>query len=263
MQRVKLASALRAAIISIAFMRSAPVLADENKFVFVPQEDSPGNDYHRLDNSSFEDCAQRCDAERQCNAFTFNQLHNECFLKLSANRATTFYALATTGLKLSPSMQPTAGASGSEASFVMLPQADSPGNDYSRVDLPSLEECRHSCDGNDGCRAFTYNLARGVCFLKRAANRWTNFNAWAITGIKLSSSQANDSVAQPQVAPPPVQGLSRRQGRSRHLHLRSRRRLLPTRTRRAFCSPVQPSHEWLRVALIHDCQRCTLESEER
>ena len=107
MQRVKLASALRAAIISIAFMRAAPVLADENKFVFVPQEDSPGNDYHRLDNSSFEDCAQRCDAERQCNAFTFNQLHNECFLKLSANRATTFYALATTGVKLSPSMQPT------------------------------------------------------------------------------------------------------------------------------------------------------------
>jgi hypothetical protein len=50
MQRVKLASALRAAIISIAFMRGAPVLADENKFVFVPQEDSPGNDYHRLDN---------------------------------------------------------------------------------------------------------------------------------------------------------------------------------------------------------------------
>ena len=206
MQRVKLASALRAAIISIAFMRAAPVLADENKFVFVPQEDSPGNDYQRLDNSSFEDCAQRCDAERQCNAFTFNQLHNECFLKLSANRATTFYALATTGVKLSPSMQPTAGASGSEASFVMLPQADSPRNDYSRVDLPSLEECRHSCDGNDGCRAFTYNLARGVCFLKRAANQWTNFNAWAITGIKLSSSQANDSVAQPQVAPPPVQG---------------------------------------------------------
>ena len=60
MQRVKLASALRAAIISIAFMRAAPVLADENKFVFVPQEDSPGNDYHRLDNSSFEDAhAQR------------------------------------------------------------------------------------------------------------------------------------------------------------------------------------------------------------
>ena len=206
MQRVQLTSALRAAIILIAFMRAAPALADENKFVFVPQEDSPGNDYQRVENSSFEDCAQRCDAESQCNAFTFNRLHNECFLKLSANRAATFYALATTGVKLSPSVQPTAGAFGSGASFVMLPQADSPGNDYSRVDLSSLEECRHICDGDGGCRAFTYNLARGVCFLKRAANQWTNFNAWAITGIKLSSSQANDSVTQPQVTPPPEQG---------------------------------------------------------
>ena len=206
MQRVQLAWVLRAAIISIAFMLAAPALVDENKFVFVPQGDSPGNDYQRVDHSSFEDCAQRCDAQSQCNAFTYNQLHSECFLKLSANRTTTFYALATTGVKLSPSVQPTAGASGSGSSFVMLSQADSPGNDYSQVDYPSLEECRHSCDGDDGCRAFTYNLARGVCFLKRAANQWTNFNAWAITGIKLSSLQTNESVTQPQVAPPPGEG---------------------------------------------------------
>jgi hypothetical protein len=206
MQRVQLASVLRAAIMSIAFMLAAPVLADENNFVFVRQADSPGNDYQRVDNSSFEDCAQRCDTQTQCNAFTYNQLHSECFLKLSANRATTFHALATTGVKLSPSVQPTAGASGSGASFVMLSQADSAGNDYSRVDHFSLEDCRHSCDADDGCKAFTYNLARGVCFLKRAANRWTNFNAWAITGIKLSSLQANERVTQPQVAPPPEQG---------------------------------------------------------
>src|SRR5262245_36756802 len=62
--------------------------------------------------------------------------------------------------------------------------------------LGRREECRHGCDRDDGCRAFTYNLARGVCFLKRAANQWTNFNAWAITGIKLTSLQANESVTQ-------------------------------------------------------------------
>jgi len=190
-------SLLRATIISATFLLAAPALADDNKFVFATKSDSPGNDYLRVENSSIEDCAQRCDAQSQCNAFTYNQLHSECFLKLSANRATTFHALATTGVKLSPSMQPTAGASGNAASFVMLSQADSPGNDYSQADNFSLEDCRRSCENDNRCNAFTYNLARGVCFLKRAAGPWSNFYAWGITGLKLKAQQ--------QVAPVPEQ----------------------------------------------------------
>ena len=174
-----------AAIISTTLILAAPATAGENKFVFVPQSDSPGNDYSTVENSSFEDCAQKCDDQSQCNAFTYNQLHSACFLKLSANRATTFYALAITGVKLSPSVQPIAGASGG-ASFVMLSQTDSPGNDYAQPKDLSVEECRSSCDADDACHAFSYNLARGECFLKRAANQWTNFYAWGITGIKLS-----------------------------------------------------------------------------
>jgi hypothetical protein len=141
-----------------------------------------------VENSSFDDCAQKCEAQSHCNAFTFNQLHSTCFLKLSANRATTFYALATTGVKLSPSMQPAAGAFGTGAAFVMLSQTDSPGNDFSQRKDSSVEECRSSCDADDRCHAFTYNLARGECFLKRAANQWANFYAWGITGIKLSNA---------------------------------------------------------------------------
>jgi hypothetical protein len=193
---------LRATIASTIFLLTAPAWAAENKFVYVPQTDSPGNDYSSVENSSFEDCAQKCDVQRQCNAFTYSQLHSVCFLKLSANRATTFYALATTGVKLSPTMQPTAGASEGGASFVMLSQSDSPGNDYSRVDHFSQEECRHSCDDDKGCNAFTYNLARGVCFLKRAANQWTNFNAWAVTGIKLSASPPPEQTQVPQQTAP-------------------------------------------------------------
>ena len=186
LQQVKAICVKCAAIISTTLILAAPASAGDNKFVFVHQSDSPGNDYSTVENSSFEDCAQKCDAQSQCNAFTYNQLHSECFLKLSANRATTFYALAITGVKLSPSVQPTAGTSGSGASFVMLSQTDSPGNDYSQPKDLSVEECRSSCDSDDGCHAFTYNLARGECFLKHAANQWTNFYAWGITGIKLS-----------------------------------------------------------------------------
>ena len=45
-----------------------------------------------------------------------------------------------------------------------LPQADSPGNDYARVDNFSFEDCRSSWDRDDACNAFTYNHARDVSF---------------------------------------------------------------------------------------------------
>jgi S1-C subfamily serine protease len=180
----------------------APATASESNFVFVPKADLPGNDLLRVDNSSFEDCARRCDSWRDCNAFTYNQLHNVCFLKYVADRVTSFYAFAITGIKLSPSMPPTAGASRSGGpSFVILSQADTPGNDYSRIDNFSFEDCRSSCEADDACNAFTYNHARGVCFLKRAANQWTTFYAWAATGIKLRSPQPGERTATPQHLP--------------------------------------------------------------
>ena len=205
-QMIQPGAVLCVAIISATLMLAAPALAGENKFVFVPQADSPGNDYLRVDNSSLEECERRCDAQRECNAFTYNQLHSVCFLKLSANRVTEFYAFAITGIKLSPSVRPTASATGSGPSFVILSQADSPGNDYSRIDHFSFEDCRSSCAADDGCNAFTYNHARGVCFLKRAANQWTTFFAWATTGIKLSlqpkEKTPNSEPPQPQVPTP-------------------------------------------------------------
>ena len=38
---------VRAAIISTALILAAPASAGDNKFVFAPQSDSPGNDYQR------------------------------------------------------------------------------------------------------------------------------------------------------------------------------------------------------------------------
>jgi hypothetical protein len=190
-------------------MLTGPVVAGESKFVFVPRADSPGHDYLRVDNSSIEECERRCDSQSECNAFTYNQIHKVCFLKVWANPQLTFYALAITGVKLSPSVRPN-GLPGNGTSFIVLPRADSPGSDYSRIDHFSLEECQGSCEADEGCNAFTYNLARGVCFLKRAANQWTNFHAWAITGIKLSSPQPKEKAAtaapaQPQIAIPSEQ----------------------------------------------------------
>ncbi len=70
--------------------------------------------------------------------------------------------------------------------FVFVPQADSPGNDYSRIDHFSFDEGEHSCEVDTACNAFTYNQIKQVCFLKRAAAQWTMITLGAITGIKLS-----------------------------------------------------------------------------
>jgi len=208
-----------AAIISSALALTAPAMAVENGFVFVPRADSPGNDYLRVDNSSIEECERRCDAQRECNAFTYNQIHNVCVLKVWANPQLTFYAFAITGVKLSPSVRPT-GVPGNGTSFIVLPQTDSPGNDYSRIDRFSFEECRSSCEADDGCNAFTYNHSRGVCFMKRAANQWTDFHAWATTGIRLSPFQPKEPTdaakpdstdlpsEPPRSASPPVHAIS-------------------------------------------------------
>ena len=108
---------------------------------------------------------------------------------------TEFYAFAITGINFSPSVLPTASDSGSGISFVLLSQVDSPGNDYSRIGDLSFEDCRSRCEADGGCNAFTYNHARGVCLLKRAANQWTTFLAWGTTGIKLSSLPTKENAA--------------------------------------------------------------------
>jgi mono/diheme cytochrome c family protein len=201
MQRDQAGRGVFAAIISTALILAAPAVAGENKFVFVPRADSPGNDLLRVGNSSFEDCARRCGAESACNAFTYNQRNGVCFLKRFANREIAFYAFAVTGLKLSPSGGVTAPQGHSGSYFVMIPRADSPGNDYFRVTLFTVQDCQHSCDADKECNAFTYNQAQSVCFLKRATSQWTSFHAWAITGIKSSSLEPKAATTGP-VQPP-------------------------------------------------------------
>ena len=204
MQRDQLGHVVFAAIVSTVFVLAAPAMGRENKFVLVPRADSPGNDLLRVDNSSFEDCARRCDAESDCNAFTYNQRHGVCFLKRSANRAMAFDAFAITGLKLSRSGA-TATQGDTASYFVIIPRADSPGNDYFRITLFTLEECQHTCEADKECNAFTYNQARNVCFFKRAASQSTEFHAWAITGIKLSSLEPKTATTAPVQAATPTE----------------------------------------------------------
>lgn len=94
--------------------------------------------------------------------------------------------LVTCGVAISVTFLIPEQALAAEKMFVFVPQADSPGNDYSRIDHSSFEKCELSCERDVGCNAFTYNQIKGECFLKRAPAQWTIITLGAITGIKLS-----------------------------------------------------------------------------
>ena len=89
-------------VVSITSMLAAPAIAGYSSFVFVPQADSPGNDYKRVGGLSFDECVHSCDADPTCNAFTYNELKRICFLKKAAAQWTIITLGAITGIKLSP-----------------------------------------------------------------------------------------------------------------------------------------------------------------
>jgi hypothetical protein len=96
------AAVVTCVVVLIPSMLAAPALGGYSSFVFVPQADSPGSDYKRLGDLSFDECVNRCDADTACNAFTYNRLKQICFLKSTAAQWTIINLGAITGIRLSP-----------------------------------------------------------------------------------------------------------------------------------------------------------------
>jgi PAN domain-containing protein len=101
MQHLK-AALITCVVVLIPSMLAAPALGGYSSFVFVPQADSPGSDYKRIGDLSFDECVNRCDADTACNAFTYNRLKQICFLKSAAAQWTIINLGAITGIRLSP-----------------------------------------------------------------------------------------------------------------------------------------------------------------
>jgi hypothetical protein len=106
-----------------------------------------------------------------------------------SDRSRCTYPLATCAVAILIAFVNIDSAMASQSMFVFVQQADSPGNDYSRIDHSSFEKCELSCERDMACNAFTYNQIKGECFLKKAPAQWTTIRLGAITGIKLSPLQ--------------------------------------------------------------------------
>ncbi len=86
-------------------------------------------------------------------------------------------ALAILGLLM---IAPLAGAQPRE--LTVMPGIDYFGRDYATRKDVSLEGCKSACLEDDRCKAFTFNVKAGWCFLKENAGERRPFDG-AISGV--------------------------------------------------------------------------------
>ena len=152
------------------------VSRSHEQFRIYADADAPGFDYHQEDPPSLSYCQSRCAEDAKCRAFTYNTAKKVCFLKNKASARLRFNAGAITGRK-----------SGAKK-FIIRKKRDAPGNDYERLDPPTLTSCERLCGSAPECKAFTYNTAKKVCFLKHKGNISLVPFKEAVAGIKVAQT---------------------------------------------------------------------------
>lgn len=190
---------------------------DDGRYQHLRNTDISGNDYasgferRDLRGIGVRQCARRCLADSQCAAFTHNGNKRICFLKTAAGKKKRFRR-ATSGIVTGRARQQvkTVRPPSQGLTFEMLGNVDLPGFDYRnpRNDQSLLatgvDGCQQRCASDVSCKAFTYNLEAGWCWLKTGIGRSAHF-AGAVSGVKQST--ANTAAQSNYVVP--VKGLTK------------------------------------------------------
>jgi len=164
-----------AALLGVAVLSPPTAIGDVEQFKMHIEEDAPGYDYQQFDPPSLSYCQSRCQEEAQCKAFTYNTVRRVCFLKHKA------------GFPLRPHSEAITGRKTGSDRFSIRKNRDAPGNDYERIDPPTLGDCQTRCGAASECAAFTYNVEKQVCFLKYGIGTLRARDD-AITGVKVAET---------------------------------------------------------------------------
>lgn len=176
----------------------SPQEQDVGTFEIARNVDIDGGDYDMIRGTDYGNCRRSCAAASRCRAFTFNTEQNACFLKDSVPDTVGFPG-AVSGRKRGETVAigdrrpaPRPQSPGTEVARsridLLLQNIDlsnngDPGADYRRYDDISVLDCRSLCKAASACRAFTYNLQRSACILKRSYQSEGYFEG-AFSGIK-------------------------------------------------------------------------------
>ncbi|GLE09592.1 hypothetical protein PINS_up021320 [Pythium insidiosum] len=123
--------------------------------------DYPGNDIDRTNVADVGECCQRCLDHPQCEAYTWNNWDNICYLK--SKKADEPYH----GSK-DPENPDAMYASGVVYKCKPLQfNLDRPGNDIKSVRTDKVGECCTYCRTTEGCTGFAWSKRNGgFCWLK-------------------------------------------------------------------------------------------------
>ena len=98
--------------------------------------------------------------------------------------------------------------------ITLLPGTDLPGFDYAVVKDTTLKACQAACDGDNLCRAFTFNEKAKWCFLKGEAGAERPFKGATSGKIAPCPSPTRSRPPAPGELPFPAQDLHRLPPRS-------------------------------------------------
>ncbi len=122
--------------------------AGDPQMTLLPDTDLPGYDYAVVKDTDLDACSAACSSDKICQAFTFNQKSNWCFLKSEAGAATAFKSAVSGTLDRNAAQLTTAVVRQAELPFPAqdlidaarrladeLPQTDAPPPQSSYADL--------------------------------------------------------------------------------------------------------------------------------
>ena len=182
LRRTRILTTGLAVCFAIAVANTATVAAQTHTFEVYGNSDAPGYDYAYFAPPTLASCQSQCHKEPQCKAFTFNHVRQVCFLKLQARTPLKRYRGATTGIKIGTNR------------FSIRRHRDSPGHDYWSIVRPTPALCQDRCHKDPNCEAFTFNVAKRVCFLKNKRGIQLSYYPGAITGLKVASNSRPPSI---------------------------------------------------------------------
>lgn len=174
----KLCRTLWRVLVPIAVLMALPLAVQAQDLSEEPQFDRPGGDYTHFRTTDLRDCKRACATDRRCAAYSFNSVESTCYLKDQVTK-TSRDSRTISGIKEGYRGGPDRPGGG----LSREPGFDYYGGDYTNFRAPNDESCREECRRDRHCAAYSFNMRKGMCYLKDRAGS-PRRNPDTVTGIK-------------------------------------------------------------------------------
>lgn len=160
--------------------------------------DFPGGNYAEFMTNHLDECVRTCADAHRCVAFAYEQYSRTCWLKdriydevyvrgVKSGRKLPAHSPAPPPppfpLPPPPPPPPQPMPPPHQPGIEIMFDTDLPGSDYRRFQSLSAEICSQACMEDHRCRAFTYNRANQLCWLKSRHPR-ARQRRGAVSGLK-------------------------------------------------------------------------------